>query len=460
MMWFMRRLIPGTIAGQITGLVIIAVLLGVGLASAVLLYLIDQGQTGPNREILATVRAAHIAAIAKEAEAANSKEQLSLALKRSHSNSIEATLVPAAGLAVPGEPAPASPFIAAVEASLRDNWGLESLRRASQPGDEDSIFLKLGDDNALRFEISPHSGLHNLLFVQTICALAIITSSIVFLSIYAVRWIISPLSSIASAARSFGRTGGDETELSVDGPREIEQAAQALNDMRKRVRTLVNERTQMLVAISHDLRTPLTRLRLRVERLKDEPPRAAMLQDIVTINEMLGETLAYVRQGAQREEASLIDLPSLLETIAAQFADIGHEVSYSGPDRLAFAGRAQAIGRAVANVVENATKFGSRAVIILRALDDGAVETEIFDDGPGIAPGLLDRVFEPFFKGDSARSIEGRTGFGLGLSIARDIADRHGGDIALVNREPHGLSVRMTFKPLQLTQLWGVTSAA
>ena len=455
-----RRLIPGTIAGQITGLVIIAVLLGVGLASAVLLYLIDRGQTGPNREILATVRAAHIAAIAKEAQAADSKEQLSRALRRSRSNSIEATLVPAAGLAAPGESAPASPFIAAVEASLRDNWGLESLRRASQPGDEDSIFLKVGDHNALRFEISPHGGLHNLLFVQTICALAIITSSIVFLSIYAVRWIISPLSSIASAARSFGRAGGDETELSVDGPREIEQAAQALNDMRKRVRTLVNERTQMLVAISHDLRTPLTRLRLRVERLNDGPPRAAMLQDIVTINEMLGETLAYVRQGTQREEASLIDLPSLLETIAAQFADIGHEVSYSGPDRLAFAGRAQAIGRAVANVVENATKFGSRAVIILRALDDGAVETEVFDDGPGIEPGLLDRVFEPFFKGDSARSIEGRTGFGLGLSIARDIADRHGGDIALVNREPHGLSVRMTFKPLQLTQVWGVTSAA
>ena len=459
-MCVVRRLIPGTIAGQITGLVIIAVLLGVGLASAVLLYLIDRGQTGPNREILATVRAAHIAAVAKEAEAANSKEQLSLALRRSHSNSIEATLVPAVGLAAPGESAPASPFIAAVETSLRDNWGLESLRRASQPGDGDSIFLKVGDHNALRFEISPHGGLHNLLFVQTICALAIITSSIVFLSIYAVRWIISPLSSIAAAARSFGRAGGDETELSVDGPREIEQAAQALNDMRKRVRTLVNERTQMLVAISHDLRTPLTRLRLRVERLNDGPPRAAMLQDIVTINEMLGETLAYVRQGTQGEEASLIDLPSLLETIAAQFADIGHEVSYSGPDRLAFAGRAQAIGRAVANVVENATKFGSRAVIVLRALDDGGIETEIFDDGPGIAPGLLDRVFEPFFKGDSARSIEGRTGFGLGLSIARDIADRHGGDIALVNREPHGLSVRMTFKPLQLTQVWGVTSAA
>jgi signal transduction histidine kinase len=131
-------------------------------------------------------------------------------------------------------------------------------------------------------------------------------------------------------------------ELRTLDPAHVLDVANA-NDMRKRVRTLVDERTQMLVAISHDLRTPLTRLRLRVDRLKDGPPRAAMLQDIVTINEMLGETLAYVRQGTQPEEASLIDLPSLLETIAAQFADIGPEVSYSGPDRPAFAGRAQAI---------------------------------------------------------------------------------------------------------------------
>jgi signal transduction histidine kinase len=455
-----RRLLPGTIAGQITGLVIVAVLLGVGLASAVLLYLIDQGQTGANREMFAAVRAARIAAIAKEAEAANSKQRLSLALRRSHSNSIEATLVPTAGLAAPGVSARVSAFVAAVEANLRDNWGLEPLRRASQPDDEDSVFLKVDDHNALRFEISPHGGLHNLFLVQTICAFAIITSSILFLSIYAVRWIISPLSSIASAARSFGRAGGDEAELSVDGPREIEQAAQALNDMRKRVRTLVNERTQMLAAISHDLRTPLTRLRLRVERLKDDPARAAMLQEIATISEMLGETLAYVREGNQREEVSLADLPSLLETVAAQFADIGHEVCYRGPDRLAFAGRAQGIGRAVTNVVENATKFGSRADIILRALGDGAVEITIVDDGPGIAAELLDRVFEPFFKGDSARSIDGRTGFGLGLSIARDIVERHGGAIELVTCEPHGLSVRMTLKPLKLTRVWEATSAA
>jgi len=456
----LRRLLPRTIAGQLTALVIVAVLLGVSLASAVLLHLFDQGQAGSNHELLAAVRAARIVAIVKEATATKSKDQFSLALRPAHSNSVEASVVPAAGLTVVAEAPPASALIGAVETDLRDTWGLDPLRRNAEPGDEDAVFLRLDDEHALRFEIFPHGGFHNLLFVQTICALAIVVCIILFLSIYALRWIVSPLSSIASAARSFGRGAGEEVELFVDGPREIAQAAHALNDMRKRVRTLVNERTQMLVAISHDLRTPLTRLRLRAERLTDEPLRAAMLQDIETVNDMLGETLAYLREDSQPEEGSLVDLPSLLETIAAQFADVGYDVAYHGPDHLTFAGRAQAIGRAVTNIVENATKFGSRADIVLSAPDDGAVEIEVSDDGPGIAPALRDRVFEPFFKGDSARSVEGRTGFGLGLSIARSVVEQHGGSIELVNREPHGLTVRMRFAPLSPVLAWDVAAAA
>ena len=211
----------------------------------------------------------------------------------------------------------------------------------------------------MRFGLAPHGFLHNVLFVQAIGALAIITLSILFLSGYAVRWITSPLSSIASAARAFGRSEDDEPDLSLVGPREIREAAAALNDMRKRVRALVRERTLMLTAISHDLRTPLTRLRLRTERVTEEPVRAAMMQDILLISDMVGETLAYVRASDRPEPAALTDLPSLLETIAAQFLDVGHAVSYRGPDRLTFAGRAQGIGRAVTNVVENGTKYGT-----------------------------------------------------------------------------------------------------
>jgi signal transduction histidine kinase len=461
-MSFLGRFAPRTIAGQMTGLLVISVLLGVGLASAVLLYLVNQGQNEVSREIFSAVRAARIATIAREAQAARSPDQLSDLLARLRLDRMEVSIIPVDGLK-PKERTEATPEprpIAAVENDLREDWKLEPLASALQTAKGEEIIVAINDRDALKFDVSPHGALHNLLFVQAIGALSIITLSILLLSAYAVRWIISPLSSIASAAHAFGRSEEDEEDLRVDGPREMREAVQALNDMRKRVRTLVRERTLMLTAIGHDLRTPLTRLRLRTERVTEESVRAAMLQDIVTISDMLGETLAYVRGARQQESASLVDLPSLLETIAAQFIDIGYEVSYRGPDRFTFVGRAQSIGRAVTNIVENATKFGARAEITLRGLEEGAIEVEVNDDGPGVPTSLLNRVLEPFFKGDSARRQGGRVGFGLGLAIARDIVEKHGGAIALRNRDPHGLSVRMTFKLLPMAADATLTFAA
>ena len=461
-MSFLCSFAPRTIAGQMTGLLIISVLLGVGLASAVLLYLVNQGQNEVSREIFAAVRAARIATIAHEAQAAHSPAQLSDLLARLRLDRMEVSIIPVNGLK-PKERAEATPAprpMAAVENDLREDWKLEPLASASQTAKGEEIILAINDREALKFDVSPHGALHNLLFVEAIGALSIITLSILLLSAYAVRWVISPLSCIASAAHAFGRSEGDDEDLRVDGPREMREAVQALNDMRKRVRTLVRERTLMLTAIGHDLRTPLTRLRLRIERMTEESVRAAMLQDIVTISDMLGETLAYVRGASQQESASLVDLPSLLETIAAQFLDIGYEVSYRGPERFTFVGRAQSIGRAVTNIVENATKFGAHAEITLRGLEEGAIEVEVNDDGPGVPTSLLNRVLEPFFKGDSARPQGGRVGFGLGLSIARDIVEKHGGAIALRNRVPHGLSVRMTFKPLPMAADATLTFAA
>jgi signal transduction histidine kinase len=445
-MSFVRSLIPRSIAGQITGLLCLAVLLGVGFASAILLYLVNQGRDEIDHQIYAAVQAARIAAITRQVQAATSPEELSILLERLKTDRMEVSLVPLEGLRAAPIGTPGR--MPNVEETLARDWNLRAL--TDEPGgrNDRTLFIPLNGREALRFGLGPHGFLHNVLFVQATGALAIVTLSILFLSAYAVRWITSPLSSIASAAREFGRSEDNEPDLSVNGPREIREAASALNDMRKRVRALVRERTLMLTAISHDLRTPLTRLRLRTERVTEEPVRAAMMQDILLISEMVGETLAYVRASDQPEPAALTDLPSLLETIAAQFLDIGHSVSYRGPDRLTFAGRAQGIGRAVTNVVENGTKYGTHVEIRLRALEDGAVDIEVCDDGPGIAPALLDQVLEPFFKGDAARSQDGRVGFGLGLSIARHIAEKHGGAISLSNREPHGLSVSLTFRPL------------
>ena len=438
-----RRLAPRTITAQIASLVVVAVLLGVGLASAVLFYFFYTGQGGGSPEISASVRAARIAAIVREAQAAQSPVELAQTLKAARSRGGDVEEIPIARLVAAPAGVARRPLLAKlVKATLADTWGIVPLAEAPPTGERDAIVVKISDDNALVFATGMHSPLHNFVLVQTTFALAIIVLIILFLSLYAVRWITSPLSSIAEAARSFGHSS-EEGALSAQGPREIAQVAEALNDMRKRVRSLVDERTQMLAAISHDLRTPLTRLRLRTERLSDVNVRDSMLQDIATVNDMLGETLAYLRDGGQQEPAHLVDLPSLLQTISAQFSDFGHDVSYSGPDRFAFACRAHALNRAVTNVVDNAVKHGAVVKVTLRVVNANTVEIEVADDGPGIPAALRDKVFEPFFKGDSARPSSGRGGFGLGLSIARDIVRRHGGTIELVNDAPQGQAVRL-----------------
>jgi signal transduction histidine kinase len=457
-MRLLHRLAPRTITAQIASLVVVAVLLGVGLASAVLFYFFYTGQGGGSPEISASVRAARIAAIVREAEAAPSPEALAQTLKAARSRGGDVEEVPIARLVAAPANARHPMMTKLVKATLADIWGIVPLAEGPPSGEGDSIVVKISDVSALAFAAGTRSPLHNFVLVQTTFALAIIVLIILFLSLYAVRWITSPLSSIAAAARSFGQSS-EEGPLSAQGPREIAQVAEALNDMRKRVRSLVDERTQMLAAISHDLRTPLTRLRLRTERLSDVNVRDSMLQDIATVNDMLGETLAYLRDGGQQEPVHLVDLPSLLQTISAQFSDFGHDVSYSGPDRFAFTCRAHALNRAVTNVVDNGVKHGAVVTVALRIITDALVEIDVSDDGPGIPAALRDKVFEPFFKGDSARASSGRGGFGLGLSIARDIVRRHGGRIELINAVPHGQVVRLCIAGQPGAKAWNLAAA-
>ena len=443
-MSFARRLVPRTVAAQIACLVIVAVLLGVGSASAALLYLLHFGQPAASPEIMAAARAARIATLVKEAQATRSPGELAHVLKAAQWRVMDVEVIPIARLT--REPSGAEQGDAStrlVKGALEDTWGIVALADGLPTAARDSVVVKISDDDALVFRSAPRSPLLNFVLVQSACALAAIIVIVLFLSLYAVRWITSPLSSIALAARSFGHSPVEDGTLSPNGPREIAQVAEALNDMRKRVRSLVDERTQMLAAISHDLRTPLTRLRLRTERLSDGAARDGMLRDIATINDMLSETLAYLREGGQLEPVLLADVPSLLQTICAQFTDFGHDVTYQGPDRFAFSCRAHALNRAVTNIVDNGVKHGFSVIVGLQVLSDKTVQIEISDDGPGIPPQLREKVFEPFFKGDSARPSSGRGGFGLGLSIARDIVRRHAGTIELINRMPQGLTVRL-----------------
>ena len=305
------------------------------------------------------------------------------------------------------------------------------------------IVTRLDVDHALVFNDVPKVSLWPIFLTPAALLLMIVLVSAPLLSIYAVRWIIAPLTDVATVAAAFGRSPQGNNVLSRRGPREILRVTDALNDMRARIRALLENRTRMLAAISHDLRTPLTRLRLRAECVNQDGLRSAMLSDLAHVGRMLDETLENLRDDAQSETMSRIDLPSLLQTICSDFADMGYAVSYVGPARLSYVCRQRALSRAITNIVENAVKHGSTVIVALRKKESYRIAIEVIDDGPGIPVALREKVFEPFFKGDDARGPD-NGGFGLGLSIARDIIKRQGGGIEMHSADPAGLRVLMT----------------
>jgi signal transduction histidine kinase len=265
--------------------------------------------------------------------------------------------------------------------------------------------------------------------------------SLTLLGLWAARALTAPLSSFATAAESFSLNGA-AAALPERGPEEIRSVARALNRMRERITVLIDDRTRMLAAISHDLRTPITRLRLRSEFIEDEAQRGQMLRDLDQMRSMLEAVLSFLRNDRKLESMTLIDIASTLQLVTDQFADIGCKVSYDGPGHAMVTARPDDLHRAVTNLVENAVKFAPQATIRLKH-STRAVTIEVEDDGPGISDARKDIVLEPFVRGDDARNMDEAAGFGLGLSIARAIVLAHGGALTLNDRQPHGLIVRI-----------------
>jgi signal transduction histidine kinase len=266
-------------------------------------------------------------------------------------------------------------------------------------------------------------------------------ASIVLSSLWAVRRLASPLSRFAAAVDRFGRDG-DEAVLREEGPEEIRQAARAFNRMQQRILRLIEDRTRMLMAISHDLRTPLTRLRLRLEEVADQQPRQRMLDDIALMDASIASAIAYVREGGATETPEVADLPSLVETVCSRFEDAGHPITYDGPRHLAVKCLPLALERGLSNLVDNAVKFGTSVAVRLDTARPGQVSIDVEDDGPGIPDAEKLLVVEPFYRTDEARHSVG--GFGLGLAIALTVARHHGGSLTLHDRAPHGLRARLT----------------
>jgi signal transduction histidine kinase len=250
----------------------------------------------------------------------------------------------------------------------------------------------------------------------------------------------TPLDRFSRAAERVG-LDVNAPRLPEEGPLQLKRATRAFNEMQIRLQRFLSDRTRMLGAISHDLRTPLTRLRLRIETDRIEADKPKMLADIETMEAMLTSTLAFIRGAEEIEALDVVDLDSLLQTVCDLVADVGAEVGYEGPPRCRYTCKPQAMLRALTNVVSNAAKYGERARVTLERTQGGYL-IEVADDGPGIPDSEKEKVFEPFYRTAAALESD-REGMGLGLAIARSIILAHGGVIELNDREPHGLTVRI-----------------
>lgn len=253
------------------------------------------------------------------------------------------------------------------------------------------------------------------------------------------RRLAQPIGLFANAAERLGRDPRAEP-LELTGPAEIRVAATAFNGMQQRLRRYVEDRTAMVGAIAHDLRTPLTRLRFRIEGLPDEQ-RSKMEYDIDQMEEMISAALTFVRDASRPGERTPLELSSLLESLCDEMAETGAATEVASGEKVVLEGDPMALRRLFSNLLENAVKFGGRArARVFREASNAIVEIE--DDGPGIPPQDREKVFEPFYRREPSRSRQ-TGGIGLGLAVVRSIARGHGGDVDLVNRSGGGLTARV-----------------
>lgn len=255
-----------------------------------------------------------------------------------------------------------------------------------------------------------------------------------------------PLAALAGAAERLGR-GEAGAPLPEQGPEEVRRAVAAFNRMQERLARFIADRTRLLAALGHDLRTPITSLRLRAELLDDEEARAKMVATLDEMQRMVETTLAFARDEAMGEPVREVDLLALVEGVVDDLAELGRDARLVEGERLVARIRPAALVRAVRNLVENALAYGIRTRVRLARRGSEAVVT-IDDDGPGIPPERLEEVFEPFVRLEASRSSE-TGGVGLGLSIARGIARGHGGEVVLANRPEGGLraEIRLPLDP-------------
>ncbi len=270
---------------------------------------------------------------------------------------------------------------------------------------------------------------------RLLATLAVLLAAVLAVSFVAVRWLTRPLHVLASAAEDLGRDI-HRPPLPEEGPVELRRAAHAFNEMQGRLARLIDDRTRVLAAMSHDLKTPITRMRLRADLLDDAEQRDQFEKDLLEMEAMVTQALEFMRGVSRAVARERVDVMALVESVQADQQAMGRSVAVAGQATRPVLASAALLKRTLSNLIDNAVLYGERADVTVEQGDAG-VTIRVRDHGPGIPESALEHVFEPFYRLEGSRS-RATGGTGLGLSIAREIARAHGGDLELRNHPEGG----------------------
>ncbi len=433
---FRRVPLAETIRGQITVLILLA-LVTVTLAGGPLVRMMNRDSTMPSLEYASN----QVTSLALTMRPAPASERETI-LRNARAAGLQLSVAPASitGQFKPlpgigGKLTAAADFLFPPDGEPPiGGWRtyLAEHRVIAAKVDDDTLLLMFGFPDGILTRSQFGQGLYY--FIATVILMA-------FFFIFAITTITRPIKRISEAAARLDLNDGNHT-FQERGPSEIVALAKALNAMRSRISLMVAARTNMLRGISHDLRTPLTRIRLRADRMAEGPVRDAFLVDADRIDRLLTESLNYLRDEYATENVERVDVASILQTVCSEFSDVSFPVKYYGPNKFIAHCRPLSVTRAVTNLCDNAIKFATSVEVHLTG-DAKGFSICVLDDGPGIPEALHEKVFEPFFKADAARSD--KAGFGLGLSVVAEVIRSHHGVIDLQAQTPRGLIVRMFF---------------
>lgn len=418
-----------TLAGRIAALLVVGLLLAYGLASLAWMAERRQAMDRMLGDYLARDVAAAVAVLDRQPQAQRADWLHRLA--RPH-HRYELGAAPA-DLA-------ASPAATALARTLAQEVGAARIAAAGARPDGELVFaLTLADGAPLALRVRPPP------VTPSVTTLALLAAQLAVLALCgaaAIRLATRPLRRLADAAERLGDNPA-AAPLTETGPREVASAARAFNAMQTRIQAHLRERAHILAAITHDLQTPLTRMRLRSELLADAATRDKLLADIDEMGALVDEGLHYAASAHAAEEApQAVDLIALLDGLVCDAQDAGRQASLEAPPSLTVTTRPRALRRVVGNLLDNAVKFAGAAEVVVR-LAAGRVEIAVLDRGPGIPADQLDAALQPFVRLEASRNRDSG-GTGLGLAIAQRLAQALGATLQLAPREGGGLAARLS----------------